>query len=286
MTRRPDPPRRFGSPQPRQVPPRRQPAARPPAGRPAVRRSAAGRNRRPMRLGALSGRLRLGFAAVCTLLLVIGGRLVQLQGLDHAKYASAAAAQRVDTVALHALRGAIVDRNGTVLAYTSHAQDITADPQQVPAAKRAAYAAKLAPLLDRPAPDLEALLARPGQYAVLASALSPVAAQRVTDLGLTGIYTQATTQRQYPGRTTAANIIGTVHSDGTGAAGIEAEFNALLAGHDGSITYSVDNLGNVNPASKTVTDPARNGATIALTIDQSLQFVVQRYLDRAVAESG
>jgi cell division protein FtsI (penicillin-binding protein 3) len=71
-----------------------------------------------MRLGTLSGRLRFGFAAVCTLLLVVGGRLVQLQALDSSKYAVAAAAQRTDRVTVHAMRGAILDRNGVALAYT------------------------------------------------------------------------------------------------------------------------------------------------------------------------
>ena len=68
---------------------------------------------------------------MCTLLLVIGGRLVQLQGLDGSKYAAGAAAQRVFTMTLHAIRGQIVDRDGTPLAYTSTAQDITADPLQI-----------------------------------------------------------------------------------------------------------------------------------------------------------
>jgi cell division protein FtsI (penicillin-binding protein 3) len=217
---------------------------------------------------------------------VIGGRLVQLQGFDHGRYASAAAAQRVETVPIHALRGEIVDRNGTVLAYTSAAQDITADPQQVHPADRAAYAAKLAPLLHRSAATLAGALATKGEYVKLANAVPPLTAQRVEDLDLAGIYTQATTQRQYPGRTTAANVIGTVHSDGSGAAGIEAEFNSVLAGHDGSMTYTIDNLGEINPSSKTVTDPARNGSTVALTIDQSLQFTAQRYLDQVVPESG
>jgi cell division protein FtsI (penicillin-binding protein 3) len=239
-----------------------------------------------MRLGALHGRLRYGFAAVCTLLLVIGGRLVQLQGLDHGNYANAARAQRVETVRLHALRGSIVDRDGTVLAYTSAAQDITADPTQVKATQRADYAAKLAPLIGTDEATIEQRLAAPGKYALLAEAISPLAADRVSALNLPGIYTQATTQRRYPGGTTAANIIGTVHSDGAGAAGIEAQFNNLLAGHDGSLTYSVDNTGNVNPSSKTVRDPARNGDTIALTIDQNLQFVAQQYLDAAVPASG
>ena len=47
-----------------------------------------------------------------------------------------------------------------------------------------------------------------------------------------------------------------MHSDGTGAAGIEAQFNDVLAGHDGTMTYSVDNVGNVNPSSRTTTEPA------------------------------
>jgi cell division protein FtsI (penicillin-binding protein 3) len=237
-------------------------------------------------LGALHGRLRFGFAAVCTLLLVIGGRLVQVQGLDHGRYAGAAAAQRVETIPIHAMRGSIVDRDGTALAYTSAAQDITADPAQIPASSRATYGAKLAPLLHVSASAIATALATPGQYVKLASAVPQLTAQKVADLDLIGIYQQATTERQYPGGTTAANILGTVHSDGTGAAGIEAKFNSLLAGHDGSMTYSIDNVGNVNPSSRTVTDPARNGSTIALTIDQSLQFIAQQYLDQVVPESG
>ncbi len=298
---------RFGPPAPRRTParqparrqparrPTRQPARRPPARRPVARRT------RGLRLGALNPRLRFGFAAMCTLLLVIGGRLVQLQGLDGSKYAAGAAAQRVFTMTLHAIRGQIVDRDGTPLAYTSTAQDITADPLQIKTAAAAqaklsghsagsdlvrTYATKLAPLVGRSARALTQILTGPGQYAVVATALSPVLAQQITALGLAGIYTQPTTQREYPGRTTAANIIGTVHADGAGAAGIESEYNDVLSGKDGSLTYSTDNMGNINPASSTVTDPARNGGTVRLTIDQNLQYTAQQYLDTAVRESG
>ena len=305
------PPRRRPAPSGARRQPQRPSAARGPArpvrsahpsrparpARPAARRPVR-RTRRNLRLGALHGRLRFGFAAVCTLLLVIGGRLVQLQGLDGSKYAAGAAAQRVFTMTLHSIRGQIVDRNGTPLAYTSTAQDITADPQQIKAAASAqrkltgrddlvaTYATELAPLVGVRARPLAKLLTGPGQYALVATALSPVAAEKISALGLAGIYTQPTTQRQYPGRTTAANVLGTVHADGSGAAGVESEYNHLLAGKDGSVTYSVDNMGNVNPASSTVTDPARNGGTIRLTLDQSLQYTAQQYLDTAVRESG
>ncbi len=276
----PPPARRFGPP----PPPARRPS-RPPQ-RPVQRKPVRRKQRKPLRLGGLNGRLRYGFAAVCTLLLIISGRLVQLQGVEQDHLAGQAAAQRVDTITLHALRGSILDRFGVPLAFTSDAQDITADPQQVPEAERRHYAEVLAPLLHVSQASIVAGLSRPGQYALLARALSPTAAQHVEDLGLAGIYTQATTERQYPGRHTAANIVGTVHSDGTGAAGIEASLEKLLAGHDGTMTYSVDNLGNTNPASRTTTDPARNGATVQLTIDQNLQYTAQQILDEDVRESG
>ena len=232
------------------------------------------------------GRARYGFAAVCTLLLVIGGRLVQLQGLDHSDYAGAAAAQRVDTVELHALRGSITDRNGTAIAFTSNAQDITADPHQIAASSRGHYAQVLAPLVGQPEAKIVSALSVTSRYAVLATALSPVLAQKVMNLQLVGIYEQATTQRQYPSRTTAANIVGTVHSDGSGAAGIESEFNSVLAGKNGSETYTVDSSGSVNPSSRATTTPAVNGSSIKLTIDQNLQYVAQQYLDEAVPESN
>ncbi|MGN6605547.1 MAG: peptidoglycan D,D-transpeptidase FtsI family protein, partial [Jatrophihabitans sp.] len=169
---------------------------------------------------------------------------------------------------------------------TSAAQDVTADPTQVAPSERTAYAARLAPLLGVSTLSIVQALNEPGRYAVLATGIPPVKAQQVQALKLTGIYLQATTQRQYPGQDTASNILGTVHSDGSGASGLEAAFNSLLAGHDGSETYSVDNVGNVNPSSRTVTDPAVNGATIRLTIDQNLQYVAQQLLDQDVPLSG
>ncbi|WP_375485188.1 peptidoglycan D,D-transpeptidase FtsI family protein [uncultured Jatrophihabitans sp.] len=239
-----------------------------------------------MRLGRLDGRLRYGFAAVCTLLLVIGGRLVQLQGVDHSNYATAAADQRDNVVPLNALRGTITDRFGTPIAYTSDAQDITADPLQVPVTARAHYAQVLSPLIKRPAAAIVTALSGRTHWAPLATALSPATAQKIMDLQLVGIYEQATTQRQYPSGSTAANIVGTVHTDGSGAAGIESEFNSQLAGKNGSMRFAVDSSGGTNPSSRADTVPAVNGSNIKLTIDQNLQFVAQQYLDQAVPEAN
>ncbi|SDJ14641.1 cell division protein FtsI (penicillin-binding protein 3) [Frankineae bacterium MT45] len=233
----------------------------------------------------------MGFGAVCVLLLVIGARLVQVQGLDHGGYATAANAERTATIELHALRGEILDRNGTALAYTTDAQDITADPEQISAAERGVYAATLAPLLNVPAATIVQALAVKSQYALLAQGVDQATANKIEALSINdapvhGIYTQATTERQYPGQTTAANVVGLVHSDGTGAAGIEAQYNSLLAGHDGSLTYSVDGKGQVNPSGPDDRRNAVNGANVQLTLDQDLQYTTQRYADSAKSASG
>ena len=81
-------------------------------------------------------------------------------------------------------------------------------------------------------------------------------------------------------------MIGLVHSDGTGAAGIEAQYNSVLAGTDGSLTYTSDVNGNINPNGATQRTAPINGGTVKLTIDQTLQYTVQQELDAAVASSG
>ena len=218
---------------------------------------------------------------------MIGGRLVQLQGVDRAAYAGAAAAQRLDTVQLHALRGEIVDRFGTALAYTTDAQDITADPQQIAAADRASYALKLAPLVGRTQLDVLHLLAQH----------TPVRSTRPSAVAAGGARRSrrstcaASTPRPPPsgstrGRARPRTSSELVHSDGSGGAGIEYQYNNVLAGHDGSLTYAVDGQGNVNPSGPNERKNAVNGGTVRLTIDQDLQFTVQKYLDAAVRESG
>jgi len=243
------------------------------------------------RLGRAEPRTAWAMGGVCVLLSIVGIRLVELQGLDRGGYALAANEQRTGTVALRALRGTIEDRFGTPLAYTSDAQDITADPSQINADERPDYAKALAPYLGKKASDIEKALTVPGRYALLGRALSLRAAtdiERLTinDEPIHGIYTQATTLRQYPGKTIGANVLGLVHDDGSGAAGIEYQFNSLLSGKDGSLTFSVDGRGQINPSGPQQRKPAVDGATVRLTLDQDLQAQVQRTLDDIVDESG
>ena len=224
------------------------------------------------------------------LLVVVLGRLVWLQGVNTNGYATVATENRLNEVTLHAARGSIVDRNGVPLAYTADAKDIVADPSMVNANDRYAYASLLAPLVQQPVGTVLAQLSKDSRYALLGTALSPQIAKQVEDLRLggnplAGIFTEATSQRLYPGHTTGANIVGLVHSDGTGAAGIEQSYDSLLKGTDGSLDYDIDANGNVNPSGVIKRKNAVNGGTVQLTISEDLQYTTQHYLDKAVADS-
>ena len=238
------------------------PSARSASGAPA---RSAGRPRAHAARRPATAALRYGFAAVCTLLLVIGGRLVQLQGVDHTDYAGAAAAQRVDTVTLHALRGEILDRFGTPLAYTSDAQDITADPTQVPAAHaRARTPPSSRPLLGRRRP--RSLPRSAVQGAVRGAghgALAGARAEGRRPRRCAGIYTQATTQRQYPGHDHGGerHRHRALRRHRRGRHRVRSTTTCWPAATAARPTR-VDNVGNVNPSSRTVTEPARNGATV------------------------
>lgn len=244
-----------------------------------------------MRLGKSLRRVWTSVFFVGLLLAVVLVRLVWLQGMDAGGYALAASDEMRESVTLHAARGSIVDRNGVALAYTADAKDIVADPTMINPDDRISYAAMLAPLLDKPVLQLEGQLDTSSHYALLATALSPELAKQVDDLRLNGkplagIFNQATLQRLYPAQTTGSNVVGLVQSDGAGAAGIEYSYDSLLRGTDGSVSYEKDSVGNVNPAGPIKRKAAVDGGTVRLSIDQDLQYIVQKYLDQSVAESG
>ncbi|MHA3704816.1 peptidoglycan D,D-transpeptidase FtsI family protein [Jatrophihabitans sp. YIM 134969] len=241
--------------------------------------------RKPLKLGPFERRTAVAFAFVMVALVVIAGRLVWLQAVDSKGLASAAAAQRTQTIALHAHRGTIYDRDGVPLAYTEDARDITADPSLISPTEKGKVADQLAPLLGVPWQTIYRELLGNGRYAVLARAVAPVVGQQIRALDLTGIFDQSTTVRQYPGKTTGANVIGLLQANGAGAAGIEQTYDDLLRGRDGSITYPNDGNGNPSPGGSTELVPAVNGGNVTLTLDQDLQYVVQQEIDAAVKAS-
>jgi cell division protein FtsI (penicillin-binding protein 3) len=131
---------------------------------------------------------------------LFAGRLVQLQGMESGNYRKLASQERDRTIVLPALRGGITGANGQVLAMTVAQYQVTADPPQIPLAKRQQVADALAGPLGMTSAAILDKIQHPTspQYVVLAKGVPAQASGQITALHLSGIYQTASYARSYP----------------------------------------------------------------------------------------
>jgi len=100
------------------------------------------------------------------------------------------------------------------------------------------------------------------------------------------IYTEEDTTRYYPQGDMAASVIGFTNYDGDGIYGVEAYYNDYLAGVDGKTITATDANGNEMPYKNDKTYDAQDGSSVYLTIDSTLQYYVERELEKCVEENN
>ncbi len=187
----------------------------------------------------------------------------------------AAATQQVQTVALPAPRGTITDRNGTVLAVSEPASDISATPYLVRQPLRAA--AKLAPLLGLDASDVLGKLSEQTGFVYLARRLPAARANRIAALRIDGITLTPSSRRTYPRNWLAAQLLGSAGERADSGTGFEYGEDHVLRGQDGIRRVVSDALGQ--PISITDEQPTIPGKDVELTLDANLQDKVESVLD-------
>jgi cell division protein FtsI (penicillin-binding protein 3) len=213
--------------------------------------------------------LAVAFAAVVA-------RLVDLQVVSPDHYAAAGIAQRLRTVPLTAERGSIFDRNGNELAMSVAQKTIWANPSLVKDKKAAATA--LAPILGMAAQDVRAKLAASSPFVYLARQIPLDAAARVEKLNIDGIGIVEESKRFLPSGPLAKSVIGGVDIDSKGISGLEAQYQSSLVGRPGELQLEQAPGGHTIAGGRQHVTPAVRGNDLVLTIDQSLQYEVERAL--------
>jgi cell division protein FtsI (penicillin-binding protein 3) len=239
--------------------------------------------------GAPQLRMRIGFLVIAIVLSVFGGRLLQLQGVDPNKYALMAAKESSRRIVLPATRGSILDRNGSELASSVPASMVIADPA-LTRPKAAKMARFLALRLDV---DYFATLDRlraPGRrFEYIARRVPSSLAEEVLEEAegkkFKGLTLLDDSLRTYPGHDIAANLVGFVGTEKAWA-GLEFNFDEMLAGRDGVASYHVGKEGAQIPLGSLTIRPAQNGETLRTTLDMDLQFYSQRVLRETVENAG
>jgi cell division protein FtsI (penicillin-binding protein 3) len=212
--------------------------------------------------------------------LVIVIRLFHLQVLGSHFFQHQGARQSERTINLDPRRGSILDRQGRSLAMSVEAESVYAVPQDVSDPGRTAAALARALSLDAAArKDILATLQKNRAFVWVRRKVDPATAQTVRDLDLAGIGFLTETRRYYPKRELMSQVLGYVGLDNTGMSGVEYAFEEHIKGRAAKVVVHRD--AKLRPVGH-VEKPSTEGQRVVLALDETIQHVVERELDRAV----
>jgi len=190
-------------------------------------------------------------------------------------------ARAIRSVTIPAYRGMITDRNGEPLAVSTPVASIWAVPGKVIDSK--VDLGELAGLLDTSAAEIRQFLAdRQGKnFVYVRRHIPPDLARQVRALKIPGINIGKEYKRYYPIGEVASHLIGFTNVDDDGQEGIELAFDDWLRGAPGKKRVLKDLYGSVVKDIENIKQPVP-GQSLALALDQRLQYLAYRELQSAV----
>jgi penicillin-binding protein 2 len=222
----------------------------------------------------------------------IGTRLAQLQIVEGDQNRELAENNRIRLVPKRPARGAILDRNGKVLAGSRLSHSVSIWPIALPESEWPEVVNRLAKILNVSPESIQRRLDQAGYESIesitVARGISPAQATALAEYGseLPGVRLEGEAVRNYPNGDLAAHVLGYTGEiteeeledraeenyrlgDVVGQMGSEAAFEPLLRGEWGGQQVEVDSAGRVL---RILGDkPAVSGQDIQLTLDLELQ---------------
>ncbi len=223
-----------------------------------------------------------------TLLLVpfglLGFRLFTLQCPSGENEQAAVSAPAVPKVIVpeKPQRGTILDRKGNLLAASNRTHHVFAEPRIIEDVKETALA--LQQVLDYPG----YLICRsihesknPGYVKILKD-IPYETAMEVRAANLRGIGLETNWKRYYPQNRLFSHVIGFVGAEENGLSAIELEYDHILSPGAGSSIFLVD--ASRKPIAALGKDPVRDGASLVLTLDATIQEFTRQALEKQILE--
>lgn len=242
-------------------------------------------------------RLPTLFGAISAVFVGLIGYSFFVQEKYHQELSSSSEARLVRTIREPALRGAIVDRNGTILAVSRYLKIATFNPRAIYAPKRKgdninwntisdAQFLQLAEVLQVPEAEVRAKLQNlSSQYVQFKTELSLEDADKLKALGIPTLHFEERTERSYPTGNLFSHIVGFANSKGQGLEGLELSQNKTLTGEDGKQVVLRDRHRNVI---ELVDSPenvvAKSGETVTLSLDYNMQRLAREQLQAALTQ--
>jgi cell division protein FtsI (penicillin-binding protein 3) len=207
-------------------------------------------------------------------------RLGYLQLFCYSDYFAKAQHQQQRTYEISPMRGDIFDRKGRQLAISIPMDSVFADPAEI---KEPDMVARLlSRVLDVPAEDLEAKIRDSAKPVRLAKKLSADMVERIDEMNLKGVFFQKENRRVYPQHEFLSHVLGWVDVDEKGMGGIEQELDKQIRGRPGRVMVMADGKRQFYDRNEASADP---GASVVLTIDETIQYIAEKELTAVIAES-
>ncbi|MBE3584894.1 MAG: stage V sporulation protein D [Thermoanaerobacter sp.] len=225
-------------------------------------------------------RLTLLFLLATAAFVALTGRLIWIQFVRADELQQKALEVRMRDIPVEARRGDIYDRNGQLLVTSVSTDSLYAIPYLVKDPRRTAE--QLASILDMKEERLYQILSRKSCYEWIARKLKPETVEKIKGLNLPGLFFVEENIRYYEYDSLAAHVLGFTGIDNQGLTGIEKTFDRELQGTRGRIVVEQDATGREVPGALHKYIPPRQGNSLVLTLDRTIQQFVERELDRVV----
>lgn len=227
----------------------------------------------------------------CFFLLIV--RFAWLQIVNGDELSERAIAIAEENRARQSPRGKILDRNGRELAISRMAKSLVINPSKVKDEDRENIVAQLADILKMKPEEIREDIDIGGVFVYVKRRLEVDEENAVRELKDANEYEclelHDEVKRYYPNDILAANVLGFIGTDDKGLAGMEQYADEMLKGEAQEADLLIDMRGR--PIFDSVFSAAQrsyrgeNSKSITLTIDSTMQFIVEQSLDKAMADN-
>ena len=216
-------------------------------------------------------------------------RLAYIQFVWGTELSEKALDQQAQSRSITAKRGTLYDSTGKyILAESSSVESVSINPTNISAENKDKVARALSDIFEL---DYEKVSKKVHKRSSIESIVKKVDKSKADELRnwmetneiTTGINIDEDSKRYYPYGDLAAQVIGFCGSDNQGLDGVEAKYDDELKGKNGRINRQTNaagvSLGDEDYISAT------NGNNLFLTIDMTIQSIVEKYLEEACIDN-
>ena len=234
-------------------------------------------------------KMRNGLFIVLGIFTLLTTRLCYIQFVWGTELSEKAGTQQSQSRTITAKRGTIYDSTGKyILAESSSVEAISVNPTLIHEKDKEKVAKALSEIFEL---DYDKILKKVSKRSSIETIVKKVDKEHSDKLRIwmeennitTGINIDEDSKRYYPYGSVAAQIIGFCGSDNQGLDGIEAKYDSDLKGKNGKINRQTNaagaSLGDENYVA------AIDGNNLYLTIDFTIQSIVEKYLKEACIDN-